>query len=297
MSKKAASLGSKILAVAAKRAAADPFAKVTKMIRELLTRLEEEAAAEAGHKEWCDKELHDNKITREEKTAAVDTLRATAEELGAQITKLGDEITTLAKEEADLDKAMLEATELRTAEKEKNTATIKDAKEAQEAVASALAVLREFYSKQAASLLQRVSKKQVPEMKAYKGMGGESKGVVGMLEVIQTDFARLESDTTAAEHAAAGEYDRFMSESKTLKEDKHNLGFKKKLKKDDVEHKLHLNNKDLAAEEKLLDSALSYYEKLKPECIEVKVSYEERVAMREQEIEALQEAYKVLDNM
>merc|ERR1719487_1853875 len=121
----------------------------------------------------------------------------------------------------------MEATNIRTEEKEKNEITIKDAKEAQEAVASALAVLHEFYDKQGgegAALLQ-----QVPEMKAYKGMGGAKKGVIGMLEVIQSDFARLESDTTVAESAAAKEYDRFMAESKRLKEDKHDLGFKKKL--------------------------------------------------------------------
>jgi len=34
---------------------------------------------------------------------------------------------------------------------------------------------------------------------------------------------------------------------------------------------------------------------LKPQCLEVKVSYEERVAQRKAEIENLKEAYKVLD--
>ena len=46
-----------------------------------------------------------------------------------------------------------------------------------------------------------MQQKAEPEIfdKAYTGMGGESGGVVGMLEVIESDFARLESDTKAAE--------------------------------------------------------------------------------------------------
>merc|ERR1719478_2066924 len=141
-------LGSKVLALAAAHAGADPFAKVTNMIRELIDKLKEEAAAEAEHKAFCDKELHDNKVTRDEKTAKVDQLTAESEELSAVISKLGEEIQVLIEEQAALDKAMKEATEVRGKEKEKNTQTIADAKAAQEAVGQALAVLKEFYAKQ-----------------------------------------------------------------------------------------------------------------------------------------------------
>merc|ERR1719301_83953 len=103
---------------------------------------------------------------------------------------------------------MKEATDVRAKEKAENLATIKDAKESKEAVDSALAILRDFYDKQA--LLQEKKEadallqieKQVPEMKAYKGQGGSSKGVVGMLEVILADFARVEAETTADEKTA-----------------------------------------------------------------------------------------------
>ena len=44
-------------------------------------------------------------------------------------------------------------------------------------------------------------------------MGAENGGVVGMLEVIQSDFARLETDTKASEAQAQQEFDRFSSES------------------------------------------------------------------------------------
>ena len=45
-----------------------------------------------------------------------------------------------------------------------------------------------------------------------EGMQSENGGVVGMLEVIESDFARLESDTKAAEDSAAKEYAEFMSQ-------------------------------------------------------------------------------------
>ena len=49
-----------------------------------------------------------------------------------------------------------------------------------------------------------MQQKAEPEIfdKAYTGMGAEGGGVVGMLEVIESDFARLESDTKASEASA-----------------------------------------------------------------------------------------------
>merc|ERR1719316_1554204 len=56
------------LAMVAQKAAEDPFAKVKKMIRDLIVKLMEEANSEAEHKGWCDTELATNKQTREIKT-------------------------------------------------------------------------------------------------------------------------------------------------------------------------------------------------------------------------------------
>merc|ERR1719263_2502836 len=114
---------------------------------------------------------------------------------------------------------MAKATALRQEEKAKNEATIKDAQEAQTAVAQALTVLKEFYAKagDATALVQQ--QPEAPEIfdKPYKGLGAENGGVVGMLEVIESDFARLEAETKASEASAQKEYDEFMTDSQVDK--------------------------------------------------------------------------------
>merc|ERR550537_19578 len=189
------------------------------MIKDLIVRLMEEANEEAEHKGWCDTELSTNEQTRKEKTDAVETLHAEIDQLEASIAKLTEDVNLLTKEVADLTSAMAKATEIRQEEKATNEATIKDAQEAQTAVAQALTVLKEFYAKaaEATALLQ-----QQPEAPAifdseYKGMQSENGGVAGMLEVIESDFARLEADTSSSEATAQKEYDEFMTDSKVDK--------------------------------------------------------------------------------
>merc|ERR1719199_2380828 len=122
------------------------------MIKDLIVKLMEEATEETEHKGWCDTEMGSNKQTREDKAEAVNTLTAEGEKV-------------------------------------KNAKTIEDAKVAQVAVAKALTVLQEFYSKAAAAtaFTQQDPASDAPATfsKPYTGMGGSNTGVVGMLEVIQ----------------------------------------------------------------------------------------------------------------
>merc|ERR1712014_548811 len=160
----------------------------------------EEANEEAEHKGWCDTELSTNEQTRKEKTQAVEMLHAEIDQLEASIAKLTEDITDLTKAVAELDAAVAKATKLRQEEKKKNTETIADSQEAQTAVAQALTVLKEFYAKAAEATALIQQQPEAPEIfdKPYTGMQSENGGVVGMLEVIESDFARLEADTKAA---------------------------------------------------------------------------------------------------
>jgi hypothetical protein len=293
LQRRAKSLSSKVLLSVAAEIAGNPFEKVVSMIQDLIAKLKEEAAAEADHKAWCDDQLHKNKLKRDKRTASVEKLSAEIEALAGQIAEMGQEIETLAAQQAELTKAMAEATEQRQTEKAKNEHAIADAQAGSEAVKQAIVVLREFYSSQAGFLQVR---RQVPEMAAYKGMQNSKTGVVGMLEVIQSDFMRLEADTKSAETLAAREYDEFMTDAKADKLQKHEAEVKLKLDKDQSEFDKSQLSKDLAANEEELAKANEYYEYLKPNCLEVKVNYEDRVARRKEEIEALKEAYKILNS-
>merc|ERR1719277_1216 len=192
---------------------------------------------------------------------------------------------------------MAKATKFRAEEKAENEQTISDSKDAQVAVAQALTVLRGFYAKagEATSFVQQ--QPVAPEIfdSPYKGMQAENGGVVGMLEVIQSDFARLESETEAAEASAQKEYDAFMTDSKVDSEAKATDIEHKTAKKQGESQALTVKKADLEGTQKELDAALAYFDKLKPSCVEAGVSYEDRVARRKEEIESLQEALRILN--
>jgi len=289
-------LGSRVLSLVAQRIESDPFVKVKKMIKDLITKLMEEANEESEHKGWCDQELSTNEQTRKEKTAGVEALHSQIDELEASIAKLTEDMADATQAIADLDAAMVKATDLRTAEKAKNTETIQDAAEAQTAVAKALSVLKDFYAK-AATATSFTQQKEDPTIfeSEYKGMQSSNGGVVGMLEVIESDFARLEADTKSAEASAAKEHEEFMDDSSSDKASKATDIEHKTAKKQDESQALQTAQEDLAGTQEELDAALQYFDKLKPSCVDAGVSYEDRVARREEEIESLKQALEILD--
>lgn len=303
---RASALGSRPLSLLATHVAGDPFGKVKKMIKDLIVRLTEEANEETEHKGWCDTELSTNEQTRREKTLGVEALHAKVDELETSVAKLTEDIAKLTKELAELDGATAKATKLRQEEKAKNAQTISDAQAAQTATAQGLLVLKEFYAKssEATALVQQQPRSLMQQQPTpppsfdtpYQGMGGESGGVVSMLEVIESDFARLESDTETAEAEAQKEYEALVAESDTNKVQMSRDLEHKTAKKEDHSQALIAAKSDLEATQKELDAALEYFDKLKPSCIDAGESFEERTMRREQEIQSLQEALRILNN-
>lgn len=297
---RAQAFNSDVLALAAKRAAEDPFAKVSKMIKDLLVKLREEANEEANHKGWCDAELGTNELTRKNKGKEVEALTSESEALAAKAAKLTQKIADLHTEVAEIDKAVATAVEERAEESKANAACIADAVESRNAVANALAVLRDFYAKagEATALVQTQQSPlaDAPETfdAGFQGQQGSSTGVIGMLEVIESDFARLEAETDTAEQVAADEHRKFLGDSaqnKAVAETgiDHNGG-----RLEETQQNLGETKRALESTQQDLDAAKAYYNKLKPTCVDSGITYEERVKRREEELESLKDAYTIL---
>jgi len=302
---KGAKLHSSVLSALAERVAADPFVKVKKLIQDLVVRLQEQAANEATQKAWCDDELQSNENTRKKKTSKVEKLHSESDLLKATISKLGEDIAELEAQIAQINKDVKEATENRGAEKAENTTAIKDAQDAQKAISQALQVLQEFYAKagEATSLVQTGSEapKERPTPppvfdRAYKGLQAENGGVVGMIEVIQSDFARLESETKASEEQSQKEFDEFTADAEKNTAQKKKDIEHKTIKKQDTEQQLQETTSDLEGTQEELGAALTEFDKLKQTCLDTGLDYEERVQRREEEIESLRHALRILED-
>jgi len=331
-------LHSKHLELLAQKLAADPFAKVKKMIDDMITRLLEEANSDADHEGFCDKELGESKLTRAKLSETIDTLTADIESGKAMITRLTQDIATLSKELADLEQSVKQATEMRVSEKAKNEATIKDAVEAEKALEAAMAVLKEFYAKASvATALVQLRQKTVTAMpttewgksggikmnteewdamanpnfegrvdlghkegmqtfgETYQGQQDEAGGVMAMLEVILSDFAKLKSDTESSEALSSQTYNDFMAEAKKEKAVKSRKVELNTADKTSAEGKLRDDTADLKFTQDKLLAAERYYDKLKPQCIDVGMTYDERTKARADEIQSLKEALKILE--
>ena len=96
----------------------------------------------------------------------------------------------------------------------------------------------------------------------YKGMGGGG-NIVDFLDVILSDFARLEAETSTDESKQSSAHEKFMNESSEDKAVK-DAEMKHKTVKTDQLTRLNSNvNKELEGTQGELDAAMAYYAKLK----------------------------------
>merc|ERR1719456_1131212 len=278
------------LVALAYRAAGDPFGKIRGMIEDMIAKLLQEAADEATQKAFCDQEIGESTASKQDKEGKLDKVNARLEKAESSSATLTEQVTTLSKEVAENDAALAAATEVRQKEKAAFMIVEKDLSESQEACAAATEVLREYY--EGASLLQVRSKARSQEVADAQGDGS---GILGMLEVAESDFAKGLAEARTVEQQAQSEYDKLAQDSKMLKMTKE---MEIKGKQSEIKS-LKTTITDLGSDKEGLtgefDAVLAYLDKLKPQC-ETKVpSYEERKAAREQEIEGLKDALEILE--
>merc|ERR1719213_624718 len=233
-------LKSTLLTSLATKIAADPLAKVKKLIQELIERLLTEAANEANQKGWCDKAMADATQKRTYAANEVEDLNAKMAKYEALSANLNEEIGVLNDEIKELKASQADAEKERKLEKSENSNTVTEAKAGLAAVQQAIDILDKFYktaSKESVdlSLAQKGPLDDAPDTssktgEAYKGAAAESGGIIGMLEVIESDFVRTIKETEMAEEQAEADHLAFMTEtSKSLAQKNMAKDQKKKL--------------------------------------------------------------------
>jgi len=268
-------------------AAEGPFGKVKGLIEDMIARLEKEAAEEADAKAFCDKETSESKAKQAELTAKSDKYGVRIEKATATIAELKEQIKTLQAQMAEMDAKQAEATGLRTKEHEEFMKASKDYKDSAEAVANAISVLQEYYSSGSFAQL-----KEAPELGGAKTDIADT--IMGMLEVAESDFTSLLAEAEASESAAQSSYDKLTEQNKLTKTANTEEVKGKEAKVKSEETALLNYKEDFATTGKELDSVLAYLDKLKPQCETKVMTYAERVAKREAEIEGLKEALEIL---
>merc|ERR1719333_1770160 len=127
----------------------DAFTKVKAAIDDMIAQLMKEKEDEIKHKDFCVDEFNQNQLTTERKEREKSDLEAKIEDLNLTIKTLTEEIEKLKAEIAEMQVQLKRAGEDREKENKEFQMTVADQRATQKLLQQALAVLKEYYDKQA----------------------------------------------------------------------------------------------------------------------------------------------------
>jgi len=258
---------------------ADPFGKVRGLITDMIARLEKEASADATHKAYCDKEIAESTSKKDEKTAEIEKLTTKIDSMSAQASKLKEQVAELQKELAELATSTAEMDKIRQDEHAQFLKDKPDMEAGIEGVKMALKVLREYYAEDSPT--------------AAKGAG---ENIIGLLEVVESDFSKSLAEIVAAEEAAAMAYDKTSKENAIIKTTKEQDVKYKTQEATKLDKSISETSSDLSGVQAELDAVLEYLSKLEEQCVAKPETYAERKERRAAEISGLKEALSILES-
>jgi septal ring factor EnvC (AmiA/AmiB activator) len=278
-----------------------PFGKVKRMVREMLTKLEDQQAQESKHKEWCDREMKKSLHSKAEQEADVQKLSSRIDSMDADMEQLKTDVNSLTEDLKDLNAASRSASKIRKEEHENAVTSIAQYKDAQKIIKASIDVLKKFYGEDD---VYKVKGKDAPTGENdYKGKSGGDdgykasgmgSGVVGILEVAMQDYSELQQQAELSETESQNDYNEFANENQVRE-----AVFEKDLEyksrnKVQLEGDLMRASADLKSYEKELEAVNQYLAQLQSQCVGKVDSYQERKDRREKQLGSLKEALDYL---
>jgi len=280
------------------------FDKVLKMIDNMVTLLKKEQQDDNDKKEYCERSID----TTEDNLKA---LELSVSDLGKAIADYKERIATL-KEELEaldagikhLDEQVAEATEDRKSEHSENTETLANANAAKELIGLAKNRLNKFYSPglykappaKEAFLENSAAPGPPPEtFGAYAKKGGESGGVINMLDNMVADLDKEITETETEEAENQREYEQFMADSAAKRASDAKSIEDKESAKADLEATNIAAGEEKNAKMKEAMATAQYLSNLHGECDWLLSNFDTRKAARAGEIDSLTKAKAVLN--
>ncbi|CAK0909212.1 unnamed protein product, partial [Prorocentrum cordatum] len=168
---------------------------------------------------WCDLEVNKTDASMSNKVEKMDALQAKIDKADAAIVELANEIKAHNEMVEKITVHMKESVEIRKVGKQENALAIKDAQQAQTAIADAVAVLEAYY-KESGMLPKEPYELAQTGAGAPAELGDEpstwdasytgvtdpaeaGEGVVAVLKSVSADFAKMEADSRARHECQA----------------------------------------------------------------------------------------------
>jgi len=257
----------------------DPFAKVKGLIQDMLEKLESEAGADASHKAYCDKEIAYADEKKANRISEIEKLATSIDQMSARSAQLKQEIAALEKGLADVATTQAAMDKLRAEEHAQFLASKADMEQGLEGVKMALKVLTEYYAKD----------------KAHDAAQGSGEGIIGLLEVCESDFSKGLAEYVGAEQSAVSEYEQQTKDHEVERATKEqDVKYKTKESKD-LDKATAEATSDRASTQTELEAVQKYLDSLHSGCDETTEPYEEQVRRRTAELAGLKEALSILE--
>jgi len=253
---------------------ASPFSKVKSMLDSMIDKLQKEAESAATKKDYCDKEMGETTSNLDDKELQIERLTTQLEVMSAASKTLRSEVGGLQKQLGEMAGTQAEMNKLRMEEKTTYNENRPVLEQGLEGIKSALTVLRDYYAQD----------------KDSSSGSGAATGIIGMLEVVESDFSKGIAAMISSEESAASEYATATNENKVAAATKRQDVKYKTAEYVSLDKSISESQSDRSGVNSELAAVQQYFAGIKKECVAAPSSYEERKKRRESELGGLKEA-------
>jgi len=288
----------------------DPFKKVKGLLVDMIRKLAREQSGDASEAEYCDREMKKTAVNQEELTDNTEGFKTKVDQAGSASTKIKSQVKDLQYELATNEKLAMEMSSARNDAHKVFSKEKSDVSQGLNAMRSAIHILRDFYAADKDdSLLQTKvedtdsdeesdgdSEDQPAPPETHKKSGGAGAGIIGLLEVVESNMAKNLAELQTEEDDAQGAYDKEVQAGKISKAEKdQDISYNTK-EYTSLDKSVTELSSDSSTTSEELSAVNEYFAKVKDRCVAKEPKYADLKAKRAREIKGLEEAKAILES-